>query len=257
MQENDTIASRLRSAYSGGAIRTLREVITSQDQAYAIQEINTRLWIDEKRSLVGRKIGLTAPTVQQQLGVDEPDFGMLFDDMRVEDAGSVALARLIQPRIEAEIAFVMSDELSMPEPTTHDVIAATDYVVPALEIVDSRIRDWNINICDTIADNASSAYFVLGDQQTPLGDVDVEAVSMSLSRDGELVGKGRGSDCLGSPLNSVLWLARKLVSVRRPLAPGDIVLSGALGKMVSVAAPARFEANLSALGSVSVHFDGN
>jgi 2-keto-4-pentenoate hydratase len=248
------LAERIRNAYDSQAISPIRELVSGQKQAYEIQEINTNYWKEKGQKIVGRKIGLTAPIVQKQLGVDEPDFGMLFDNMYIENEGNVSLSSLIQPKIEAELAFVLSKDLTGEDISIADVIAATDYVTPALEIVDSRIKEWNINICDTIADNASSALYVLGSSKTRLSSLDLQNVAMTLFEDDNKVSSGVGMDCLGSPLNSMLWLANKMVVLGRPLAAGDVVLSGAFGKMVNVKPSATYTAIFDDLGSVTVRF---
>jgi 2-keto-4-pentenoate hydratase len=249
------LARRLRIAYKGQPIDSLRAAIPDQERAYAVQETNTRFWLAEGRRMVGRKIGLTSPAVQAQLGVDEPDFGILFADMQVGNESTVSLGSLIQPRVEAEVAFVLKDDLAGDITGTGDILAAIDYAAPAIEIVDSRIRGWRINICDTIADNASSGLFLLGDHHFSPAEVDLASVTACLYLDGILTSEGSGADCLGNPLSAVLWLARKLKSVGRPLEAGDIVLSGALGKMASVESPGEFQARFDGLGTVSVRFE--
>ena len=253
-QALETIARSLREAYSGETIAPVRVELKSQEQAYQVQEINTQYWLDQKRSLVGCKIGLTAPAVQKQLGVDEPDFGMLFADMVVEDGAVFPLSQLIQPKLEAELAFVMACDLNKSDVTADDVINSTAYLVPALEIVDSRITDWDINICDTVADNASSARFVLGSKKIDPRSVDLPTVAMHLYCDDVLGSQGYGADCLGSPVNAVVWLARKMHELRRPLKAGDVVLSGALGSMVNIEGKGRYRADVDGFGSVGIEF---
>lgn len=220
--------------------------------AYRIQELNTGNAIAQGRSLIGRKIGLTSEAVQKQLGIDSPDYGMLFADMQVGDGGTLQLDDLIQPKIEAEIAFILRADLRNPETSREDLIAAIDYAVPALEIVDSRIENWDIGLVDTIADNASSARFVLGQQRARLSVFDPTMCSMTLYANDAVVSKGEGRLCLGSPVNSALWLARKMADVGRPLCTGDVVLTGALGPMVSMSVDISYRAEISNLGSVEV-----
>jgi len=248
------LAEKLRNAYSSEAIPPIREFLSGQKTAYETQEINTVHWLNVGRKIVGRKIGLTAPAVQKQLGVDEPDFGMLFDDMHIKNKGEVQLSHLIQPKVEAELAFVLSKDLSSSGITIEDIIEATDYVVPALEIVDSRIKNWDINICDTIADNASSALYVLGEDKVKLSSLDLPSVSMTMFENSQAVSQGKGEDCLGSPLNAMLWLANKMIELGRPLKAGDVVLSGAFGKMCNVDKAAEYKADFKDVGSVSVRF---
>jgi 2-keto-4-pentenoate hydratase len=249
-------ADRLADAYAGGAVPPVRLALDGATigDAYAIQSANTVRWIDAGRVVVGAKIGLTAKAVQQQLGVDQPDFGMLFGDMGVEDGGVVAPGRLLQPKIEAEVAFVLRRAPDIARLTTAELIASVDYVLPALEIVDSRIRGWDIGIVDTIADNASSGLFVLGTRPVAIGDLDLRLCGMVLERNGEPVSFGAGAACLGHPLHALGWLARTLASIGRPLEAGSVVLSGALGPMVQALPGDAFEARIEGVGSVRVRF---
>jgi 2-keto-4-pentenoate hydratase len=222
--------------------------------AYRIQQCMTEHGINAGRRIVGRKIGLTSLAVQKQLGVDQPDFGVLFADMGYGDAEPVPLEIFIQPKVEAEIAVVMGKDLPHADTGFAEVIGAIEYAVPAIEIVDSRIAQWDIGITDTIADNASSGAFVLGSSPRQLKDIDLRLCGMVLERGGQPVSFGAGAACLGNPLNAVVWLARKLASLGTPLKAGDVVLSGALGPMVSVTAADSFEAHIAGLGSVSAVF---
>lgn len=249
----DLLAEAARTGAPCDPVRTLLGE-TDVATAYAAQEIATERRLASGARLVGRKIGLTSPAVQKQLGVAQPDYGMLFHDMDVANGDEVDLARLIQPKIEAEIAFVLGRDLDDARLTSADVIGAVEWVLPALEIVDSRIAGWNIRITDTVADNASSGLFVLGHTPRRLREVDVLGCGMVMERAGEPVSTGIGRACLGSPLNATLWLARTMAAAGRPLKAGDVVLSGALGPMVPVTAGARFEARIDGLGAVSVGF---
>lgn len=222
--------------------------------AYQVQEIGTRRALTEGRILVGRKIGLTSVAVQKQLGVDQPDYGMLFDDMAVPDGWEIAADRLIQPKVEAEVAFVLGRDLGAEGLTLAEVIAAVDYAVPALEVVDSRIAGWKIGILDTIADNASSGLYVLGNTPRRLEGLDLRLAGMAMECGGDLVSTGVGAACLGHPLNAVWWLARTMARAGRPLKAGDTVLSGALGPMVSVKPGACYDAYVAGLGSVRARF---
>jgi 2-keto-4-pentenoate hydratase len=253
------LAERLRACYaSGEPVPPIRDELPEGDiaTAYRVQEVNTDHWLAAGRRLVGRKIGLTAASVQRQLGVDQPDFGMLFADMAVDDGGTVAPGRLLQPRVEAEIAFVLGRDLTVPDPTVVDVIGAVDYALAAIEIVDSRIAEWRIGIVDTVADNASSGMFVLGTAPRSLRDpdLDLRLAGMVMERHGEPVAFGAGAACLGNPLNALRWLAATMAAAGRPLAAGDVVLSGALGPMLPAAPGDRFEARVSGLGAVRVGF---
>ncbi|KXU83819.1 2-keto-4-pentenoate hydratase [Paraburkholderia monticola] len=242
---------------SGEFIAPLRERYEqmSIDDAYAIQRVNTERRLASGRRLVGCKIGLTSVAVQKQLGVDQPDFGMLFDDMGYGDGEPIPASILTQPKIEAEIAFVIGRDLSMPNPGQLDVLNAIDYALPALEIVGSRIANWNIRITDTIADNASSSAYVLGNSPRKLADFDLRLCGMVMERRGEPVSVGAGAACLGHPVNAVVWLARTMAALGTPLKAGDLVLSGALGPMVAVTPGDVFEARINGLGSVRAVFD--
>jgi 2-keto-4-pentenoate hydratase len=245
-----------RAGQARNACEPVRTIIGDSDvtTAYAVQERNTKRRIDEGARLVGRKIGLTSVSVQTQLGVSQPDYGMLFHDMDVLNGDEIAPGRLIAPKVEAEIAFIMGRDLADEKITTADVLTAVAWAVPALEIVDSRIESWNIRITDTVADNASSGLFVLGHDVRRLDDIDLQGCGMALERDGELVATGAGAACLGSPINATLWLARVMAKAGRPLRSGDVVLSGALGPMVEAKLGAAFEARIEGLGSVRVSF---
>jgi 2-keto-4-pentenoate hydratase len=249
-------ADRLRAAeHRRVPCRPVRDVLgdTDLDAAYAVQRVNHDLRFVSGARLIGRKIGLTSPAVQNQLGVNQPDSGYLFDDMAVRE-GVVPPGRLLQPRVEAEIAFWLECDLADYVESIHDVAAAIGTAVAAIEIVDSRILDWDISIVDTVADNASSAMFVVSDQRVPLVDVDVLGAAMSMTRNGEVVSTGTGAACLGNPLNAVLWLSRASARLGRPLRAGELVLSGALGPLVPVTAGDTVRAEITGLGSVEVQF---
>ena len=250
-------AEVLRASHASGTpCAPLHDFIDADDigAGYAIQDINTDYWLKQGRRLVGRKTGLTAKSVQAQLGVGQPDFGMLYADMAYADGEDVPLARLMQPKIEGEIAFILKEDLDQAQMTLTDVVRAIDYAVAAIEIVDSRIADWNIKIMDTIADNASSGLYVLGSQPVALSDFDHRQCGMVIEHLGEPVSTGAGLACLGNPLNACLWLAKKMVEVGRPLKAGDTILSGALGPMVPVTGPGVYELRISGLGSVRASF---
>lgn len=254
----NSTAKRLRDAeMSCVACAPVRDLIGATDigVAYAVQQENVRIGLARGRRIVGRKIGLTAKAVQAQLGVDQPDFGVLFADMAINDDDTVSLARLISPRTEVEVAFVLDGDLSHEVNTAADVLRATAFVLPAIEIVDSRVKNWDITIVDTVADNASSACYVLGTSPKLLRDVDVRGVLMSMTSGTAEVSAGGGAACLGNPVNAVVWLANTLSSRGESLRAGDIVLSGALGPMVKVMAPGRYEATITGLGSVRVSFE--
>ncbi len=253
MRRLEDVAEAIRQAYINGPIPPLRKGLEPGDAegAYAVQAINTRVWQEAGRRVVGRKVGLTAKAVQQQLGVDQPDFGVLFEDMRVADDGVLAASNVIQPKAEAEVALVLSHDLSGAEVDAADFAAATAYAVAAIEIVDSRIIDWKISFADTVADNGSSAFFVLGSAKVPLDGLDLYTCGMALTVNGEIASIGAGAACLGHPLNAAAWLARTLAASGDPLRAGDIVLSGALGPMVPIKAGDRIKARIGGLGTVS------
>jgi 2-keto-4-pentenoate hydratase len=208
--------------------------------------------------VVGRKIGATSEAVQNQLGVDQPDFGVLFDDMAFHDGDTIPIERLIQPKAEAEVAFVLKDNLADGPLDDAQVRDAIDYAVAALEIVDSRIESWDISFGDTVADNASSGLYVLGTERRTLDEVEPADVTMSMSIDGEEVSTGNGAACLGDPLRAVAWLAHQARTFGEPLRAGQVILSGALGPMRPVEAGSVVTATISGLGTVTARFsDGN
>ena len=251
-------ADRLWQAWESGVPGApIRDLIgeSDLDAAYAVQEVNTKRWLGaEERRLSGRKIGLTAKSVQAQMGVDQPDFGMLFADMEIPDGEEIPLSMIQQPRIEAEVAYVIAAPLTGGHITMVDIMASIGYVVPAIEVVGSRVKDWDIRITDTIADNASSGLYVMGQEPKRVGDFDPRLCGMVMLRNSEPVSFGAGAACMGSPLNATLWLARTMAKAGRPLEPGDVVLSGALGPMVTAAPGDVFEARINGLGSVRAAF---
>lgn len=238
------------------ACAPVRDLIGSADvgTAYAVQAKNLARRLEEGRHVVGRKIGLTSPAVQAQLGVDQPDLGFLLDDMWCASDRAVDLSRLLQPKVEAEVAFVMSRDVLDPEVDGTSVRGCVDNVVAALEIVDSRIAGWDITIADTVADNASSGMFVLGRTARPLADLEPREVQMRMSVNGSVVSTGDGTQCLGDPLEALAWLARTALELGAPLRTGDIVLSGALGPMVAVQPGDTVVAELSGLGELRTVF---
>lgn len=249
------LGAALRDAVPCDPVRPLIEA-QGLDAAYAVQALLTKAAEDSGRRVVGRKIGLTSSAVQKQLGVDQPEYGMLFADMAHGDGEEIALARLIQPKVEAEIAFVFERDLDVEQPTLGHVLNAIGYALPAIEVVDSRVRDWKISLLDTIADNASSGLYVLGGSPRKIDAFDLRLCGMSLEKHGEPVSLGCGAACLGHPLNAVVWLARTAARTGRPLRAGDTVLSGALGPMVAVVPGDVFEARISGLGRVAAAFAG-
>jgi 2-keto-4-pentenoate hydratase len=224
------------------------------DAAYAVQRAGIARRVADGATVVGHKVGLTSPAVQAQIGVDQPDFGVLLDDMGHPDGATVSTRGLLQPKVEAEIAFVLGADLVDGDLDDAQVRAAVAQVVPALEIVDSRIAGWDITFADTVADNGSSALYVLGAATRPLADIEPLDVEMIMTRGGEVVSTGNGAACLGDPLNALAWLARTARDFGQPLLAGQVVLSGALGPVVAVTPGDSFAAEFSGLGSVSVFF---
>ncbi len=256
-QEIKVLAQKLRDAYlTRIPCSPLREVIgvTDIEKAYAIQEINNQRVLDNGARVTGRKIGLTSKAVQKQLGVDQPDFGLLFNTMEILNNDSISVKELMQPKAEAEVAFVLAQDLPKRELSSTELLSAIAYALPAIEIVGSRIENWNIKITDTIADNASASHYVLGHQPIQLGAVDLVNCQMEMKKNGELVSQGSGAACLGSPINATLWLVNKMAQLGTPLKKGEVILSGALGPMAAIAAGDSFEASFSGLGKVYVHF---
>ncbi len=224
------------------------------DEAYYIQLENIKKKVEEGQKIVGKKIGLTSVAVQKLLGVDEPDYGHLLDSMVVENGGTIDTKNMLQPKIEGEIAFVLKEDLKGPNVTAVDVLQATDYVLPALEIVDSRVQDWKIKLQDTVADNASSGFYVLGGKPTKVEDIDLELLGMVLYQNGEMANTGVGAAALGSPATCVAWLANRLADYDITLKAGEVILSGALSGMVVANSGDSFTARFAHLGQVSVNF---
>ncbi|MBJ8346898.1 2-keto-4-pentenoate hydratase [Antrihabitans sp. YC2-6] len=252
-----TAADRLRAAeLTRMPCDPVRDLIGSADldAAYAVQQRNIDARIDAGATVVGRKIGLTSEAVQRQLGVHQPDLGVLLDDMQCAGDEPIAITRLLQPKIEAEIAFVLAEDLTDGPFDVSRIRAAIAYAVAALEIVDSRIANWDITFGDTVADNGSSGLFVLGDERRTLDDFDPVAAQMRMRIDGAAVSEGNGAACLGDPLNAVAWLAKTAHEFGRPLRAGHVILSGALGPMAPVAAGNTVTAEVTGLGSVTATF---
>ncbi|MBH1962710.1 MAG: 2-keto-4-pentenoate hydratase [Comamonadaceae bacterium] len=246
-------------------VQPLREAITAAAgsggtagdalaTAYAVQTFNTQRRLAAGERLVGRKIGLTSLAVQKQLGVDSPDFGALFASMAVGHGEEIAAHRLLQPKVEAEIALVLERDLPHTRHTVADIISATAYALPAIEVVGSRIANWDIRLTDTVADNASSGLFVLGSRPVKLSDFDLIRCGMSMERRGDQVSTGIGAACLGNPLNAAVWLANTMATLGAPLRAGDVVMTGALGPMVVAQPGDVFSAHIEGLGSVDAIF---
>ena len=225
------------------------------DAAYAVQQGLVRARLDGGVIVVGRKIGATSKAVQDQLGVDQPDFGYLLSDMDVSRHDPISMRTLVQPRVEAEVAFVLSRDVTGDEITIESVRDAVDVALPALEIVDSRIADWDIGFTDTVADNASSGLFVVGTDGRPLSEVEPVEVEMELSINGEVRSSGNGAACLGDPLEALRWLAVQAARFGDPLRAGQVVLSGALGPFVPFAAGDEVRAEISGFAPLTVTFE--
>lgn len=236
----------------------VRDLIGTDDlpAAYAVQQGLVRGRLAAGATVVGRKIGATSQAVQDQLGVDQPDFGYLMDDMDVSADDPISMATLLQPRVEAEVAFRLAADIDVPEAeiTLELVRAAVDVALPALEIVDSRIAEWGITFTDTVADNASSGLYVVGDEGLPLSGIEPVDVVMSLSINGEERSSGNGAACLGDPLEALRWLAVQAARFGDPLRAGHLILSGALGPFVPFAPGDRVEASISGFAPLSVTF---
>jgi 2-keto-4-pentenoate hydratase len=254
MSNIESAARRLRGAAASGVpCAPVRDLIGSADleAAYATQELVNRARLESGAMLVGRKIGLTSEAVQRQLGVDRPDFGDLFDDMVFADGGTVPAKAVMQPRAEAEIAFVLGTDLADGPLDAAQVRAAIDYAVAALEICGSRIAGWDIAFGDTVADNASAGAFVLGAERMRLPAFEPSEAVMQMTVNDEPVSAGTGAACLGDPVAAVVWLARQARELGRPLRAGQVVLSGALGPMRPVAPGDTVRATVAPLGPVA------
>ncbi|MGW4370965.1 2-keto-4-pentenoate hydratase [Nocardia takedensis] len=234
----------------------VRDLIGSNDvtAAYAVQRALIEARIASGARVVGRKIGLTSPAVQRQLGVDRPDLGVLLDDMADTEQSGVPLARLMQPKVEAEVAFFLTEDLADDEIDPRRIRRAVAYAAPAIEIVDSRIANWDITFGDTVADNGSSARFVIGAARRTLDEFEPVDAVMTMAVDGERVSEGTGAACLGDPLEALRWLAATAREFGDPLRAGEVVLSGALGPMSPVTGPCTVRAEISGLGSVTAEF---
>ncbi|MCF6469439.1 2-keto-4-pentenoate hydratase [Nonomuraea sp. MG754425] len=253
----ETAAADLLSAYATGIPippLTTTHADLSVTDAYAVQLAQVRRWTDAGAVIKGHKVGLTSAAMQRQLGVDQPDYGHLTDAMFHLDAAPIDTARFLQPRIEPEIAFVLGRSLSGPGVTAAQAVAAVDFVLPALEIIDSRITDWKITLVDTIADNASSGGVVLGTRPARLGDVDLALTGCLLHRGGVLEQTGAGGAVLGSPVNALVWLANVLGERGITLEAGHIVLPGSVTAAVPVAAGDVVTATFGGIGSVTAAF---
>jgi 2-keto-4-pentenoate hydratase len=223
--------------------------------AYEIQLINIRQRVGAGARVLGHKVGLSSPAMQQMMGVDEPDYGHLLDEMQVFEETPVKAGNYLYPRVEVEVGFILAADLPGAGCTEDDVLAATEALVPSIELIDTRITDWKIALCDTIADNASSAGFVLGAGRVAPGELDVTAIEAVLTRNGEVVAEGRSDAVLGNPVTAVAWLARKVESFGVRLRKGDVVLPGSCTRAIDARAGDEFVADFTGLGSVRLAFE--
>ncbi|MEM7061018.1 MAG: 2-oxo-hept-4-ene-1,7-dioate hydratase [Pseudomonadota bacterium] len=239
---------------------TLRHPEMGMDDAYAIQNAICRTKLAQGRSIIGWKIGLTSKAMQYALNIDIPDSGILFDDMVFENGSTVPENRFIQPRIEAEIAFVMKAPLGGAQVTRQDVIAATDCVAPSIEILDTRIlrvdpkTKKTRSVFDTISDNAANAGFVLGPERHAVDAYDLRWVGAITSRDSEVEETGLGAGVLNDPIESVVWLARRMAQYGQSIAPGQIILSGSFIRPLECPAGTEIHADFGPFGSVDIAF---
>lgn len=224
--------------------------------AYRIQQRFVQRRVDAGETIVGKKIGVTSKAVQDFLGVFQPDFGQLTSSMVHANGADIDMGQLIQPKAEAEVAFVLKEDLVGPGITALDVIRATDYVQPCFEIVDSRIQDWQIKIQDTVADNASCGVYVLGDERADPRDIDLTLAGMVLEKNGEMLCTGVGAAVQGSPVNAVVWLANTLGELGLPFRAGEVILSGSQSQLVPVTAGDQLRCHVGGLGTCSVSFFG-
>lgn len=232
-------------------VRDLLGTSTDIDTGYAVQEINHQRSLADGRRVSGRKIGVTSKAVQEQIGVDQPDFGTLYADTEYGDGVEIPASRLIQPRAEAEVALVIGRELNSAPHGFAEIVRAVEFALPAIEIVDSRIENWQISIVDTVADNASCGLYVVGSRPVPLSGFDIRTVPMAMTIDGDEVSTGVGAACLGNPVNAARWLADVLCERGIPLQSGDVLMTGALGPMQSMATGGLVVARFGDLGTVT------
>lgn len=254
----DELAADLAQAErSGEPIPPLTAAYPDIDvvDAYEIQLINIRQRVAEGARVLGHKVGLSSKAMQQMMGVDEPDYGHLLDEMELFEDIPVKTNRYLYPRVEVEVGFILSADLPGAGCTEDDVLAATEALVPAIELIDTRITDWKIGLCDTIADNASSAGYVLGEARVSPAGLDVKTIEAVLTCNGEVIAEGRSDAVLGNPVTAVAWLARKVESFGVRLRKGDVVLPGSCTKAIDVHPGDEFVADFAGLGSVRLSFE--
>ena len=223
------------SLNSSQSIAPIRDHIDNNvDAAYAVQKELVALRKERREKVVGKKIGLTSFAVQEQLGVDQPDYGILFDTMDVSASGIFDTSKAILPKVEGELTFVLGKDITASNITMALLKDAISEIRASIEIVDSRVEGWNIRISDTIADNASGSHFIIGKDFKTLDEMDPSTAVMRLYKNGEKCSEGSGKACMDNPLNAALWLAQKMADQGEPLTKGEVLLSGALGPMVPV-----------------------
>lgn len=257
ISKNERFAAHLEKAReTGEGVQPITELDPDLtiDEAYSIQLHTIEQYIQAGDQITGKKIGLTSKVVQEALGVDEPDYGHLLSSMVVDNRGTVPFEKVLQPKVEGELAFILKEDLEGPNVTTIDVLQATDVVVPAIEIVDSRIKDWKITLADTVSDNASSGLYVLGDQAKKVTELDLKHIGMAMYKNDALQNTGAGAAALGNPAKCVAWLANKLARYNIRLKAGEVILSGALSAMVDARPGDHFRVKFQELGEVEVTF---
>jgi 2-keto-4-pentenoate hydratase len=257
--QHQAIAARLAGAYTGGALDpvTVDHPDATVADGYAIQQVQVDGWLAAGRRLVGRKVGLTSLAMQRQLGVEQPDSGVLLADDCFADGDEIPMARFLQPRVEPEIAFVLGRDLSGPGLTVLDAQRAVEFVLPALEIIDSRIKDWRIGIVDTVADNASCGALVLGARPTPLRRQDLRLTGCVFTVDGRVAATGAGGAVLGSPILALVWLANSLGERGLGLRAGQVILPGSVTAAQPVRPGQAWRATFAGLGAVAARFSGD
>jgi 2-keto-4-pentenoate hydratase len=255
-ERSEAAALLARAEAERAPIRPLAETYPAMDvvDAYEVALINIRERVGRGIGVLGHKVGLSSEAMQKMMGVDEPDYGHLLADMALNEDSRVDVSRYCYPRVEVEVGFVLGEGLPGEGCTEEDVLAATEYVAPAIELIDSRITDWQIGLVDTIADNASSAGFVLGQERVRPGDIDLLAIDATLTRNGDKVAEGRSDAVLGNPVTAVAWLARKVAGFGVRLEAGHVILPGSCTRAVDVRPGDDFRADFDGLGSVSLSF---
>ena len=251
-QIQDSVLKLWDSYKSGVPTAPIRDIIGDSDidKAYKIQEKLIERHYQDGKTRSGVKIGLTSPAVQTQLGVDQPDFGILFHETDISKTGEVSYNELMQPKVEAEMAFIIGDDITQPMGSIEELQHKLESVHASIEIVGSRVADWNIKITDTVADNASASHYILSNQAVRMEDVNFINAKMELYEEGVLKSTGNGSACMGNPLNAVLWLCNTFINKGVSLTKGEVILSGALGPMVPCIPGARYNASIEGLGEV-------